>query len=255
MLLDDHEIDDNWEPPDDNSLAADGVAAYKQYQRGLHPALNKFDFDGFRFFLLDTRTRRSAREAGEAVASLFPAAEMAALKHWLQHEPGPKFVVTSSMLLPRHRRAIQNDARLAADNVSALHSDGWDGYPETLTEVLGFIAANGISQVVFLSGDEHRGCIAAVELRNDAGETLARLHSIHTAAMYAPFPFANSLDEDVVPSESFAVTFGGATYTCLVSTHRPPPGDGPTFLRLRNEFGAWRLDYEFADGAVQTIAI
>jgi hypothetical protein len=67
--------------------------------------------------------------------------------------------------------------------------------------------------------------------------------------------FAGSFDEDVVPSESFAVGFGGATYTCLVSTHRPPPGDGPTFLRVRNEFGSWRLDYEFADGAVQTLAI
>ena len=202
MLLDDHEIADNWEPPDDGVLAGKGIVAYEKYQRGLHPAHNKFDFDGFRFFLLNTRTDRSQRRVGGPAATLFKTPEMNALKSWLQNEPGPKFVVTSSMLLPRHRRAIQHDARLAADNVSALHSDGWDGYPETLHEILGFIAQHGISQVVFLSGDEHRGCIASIELRNSIGTVLARVHSIHTAAMYAPFPFANSLDEDIVPSES-----------------------------------------------------
>jgi alpha-beta hydrolase superfamily lysophospholipase len=255
MLLDDHEIGDNWEPPDDGQLATDGVAAYKKYQRGLHPALNEFSFDGFRFFLLNTRTDRTARKVGAAAGTLFGAAEMAALKSWLLNEPGPKFVVTSSMLLPRHRRAIQNDARLVPDNVSALHSDGWDGFPATLSEVLDYIAQNGISHVVFLSGDEHRGCIASIELRNSIGMVLARAHSVHTAAMYAPFPFANSLDEDIVPSESFDVTFGSTTYTCVVNAMRPPAGDGPTFLRMHQQFGTWRLDCEYADGAVQTLTL
>ena len=58
MLLDDHEIADNWEPPDDGTLAARGIVAYEKYQRGLHPAHDEFDFDGFRFFLLNTRTDR-----------------------------------------------------------------------------------------------------------------------------------------------------------------------------------------------------
>jgi hypothetical protein len=254
MLLDDHEIADNWEPPE--PLPAEARPAYEKYQRGLHPTLNKFDFDGFRFFLLDTRTERSPRKVGGPAATLFKKARMDALKLFLQNEPGPKFVVSSSMLLPRHRRAIQNDARLAADNVSALHSDGWDGYPATLAEVLGFIAKNGLQQVVFLSGDEHRGCIASIELRDSGGTVLARVHSIHTAAMYAPFPFANSPDEDIVaPSESFDVVFGGTTYTCVVNARRPPAGDGPTFLRVRNASGTWWLDYEYADGGVQTLML
>jgi len=256
MLLDDHEIEDNWEPPD--APEAEALKAYKKYQRGLHPALDQFKFDGFGFFLLNTRTDRSARKVGGTPGALFQTGQMNALKTFLQSGPsGPKFVVSSSMLLPRHRRAIQNDARLDPANVSALTSDGWDGYPATLREVLGFIAANGISQVVFLSGDEHRGCIASIELRDSGGTTvLARVHSIHTAAMYAPFPFANSLDEDVVaPTETFDVVFGGSTYKCVVNVRRPNPGDGPTFLRVRNAAGSWWLDYEYPDGAVQMLAL
>ena len=45
------------------------------------------------------------------------------------------------------------------------------------------------------------------------------------------------------------------TYTCVVNAIRPPGGDGPTFLRVRNDFGTWRLDYEYPDGAVQTLTL
>ena len=57
---------------------------------------------------------------------------MGRLQKWLLEKPAPKFVVSPAMLLPRHRRAVQRDARLDPSNLSALHSDGWDGYPNTL---------------------------------------------------------------------------------------------------------------------------
>jgi len=53
MLLDDHEIDDNWEPvsdPDEEQNQIDmklGVAAFEKYQRGSALKLEDFRFDGF----------------------------------------------------------------------------------------------------------------------------------------------------------------------------------------------------------------
>jgi cholesterol oxidase len=139
--------------------------------------------------------------------------------------------------------------------LSALHSDGWDGYPNTLREVLSYIAENEIPYVVFLSGDEHRGCIATADLLDAASKPITRVHSIHTAAMYAPYPFANGLDEDIVASETIDIVHGSGNYRCVVTVTRPPPGDGVTFLSVRQDGVAWKLDYEFADGMVQTLVL
>jgi len=166
MLLDDHEIDDNWEPvasPDEkenDDKKQDGVKAYKQYQRGKSGGLETFDFDGFHFFMLDTRTERMHRKVDGSLASanlfdsdpLDPSKTMGRLKKWLREKPAPKFVVSPAMLLPRHRRAVQRNSSLAPTNLSALHSDGWDGYPNTLREVLAYIAREKINGVVFWSG-------------------------------------------------------------------------------------------------------
>ncbi|MEY9137102.1 cholesterol oxidase [Bradyrhizobium diazoefficiens] len=262
MLLDDHEIDDNWEPiavPDDRENAGKrqkGFDAYQKYQRGMNGGLEEFDFDGFHFFLLDTRSKRSRRKAGSGLprAELFDPMTMGRLKQWLCHSPAPKFVVSPAMLLPRHRRAIQRDSGLDPSNLSALHSDGWDGYPGSLREVLAFIAEHKIQGVVFLSGDEHRGCVATAELRERSGALITRVHSIHTAAVYAPYPFANSLDEDTVASETIPIVGPGGSYCydCVVSTKRPiPAGDGATFLSIRFDGTAWQLVAEFANETIR----
>lgn len=262
MLLDDHEIDNNWEPisdPDDAANAEQatrGIDAYWKYQRGMHPELDMFDFDGFHFFMLDTRTRRSHRMVGDCLktATMVAPETMERLKLWLLLAPGPKFVLSPVMLLPRHRRAIQRDSSLSWTNLSALHSDGWDGYPNTLREVLAYIADNRIEHVVFLSGDEHRACLAKVDLCGEDG-AVTRLHSIHTAAMFAPYPFANGIDEEIVDSETIEIQSDGRAYRCIVNATRPAPGDGPTFLRVRSAGSGWELDCEFGDGAVQTLTI
>ncbi|RDL47058.1 Cholesterol oxidase [Ensifer sp. M14] len=262
MLLDDQEIDDNWEPisdPDDDDNSGNamrGIEAYRKYQRGKHAKLDMFDFDGFHFFMLDTRTQRTHRKVGDGLkaAAMFTPATMDSLKQWLLLAPGPKFVVSPAMLLPRHRRATQRDQSLSWTNLSALHSDGWDGYPNTLGEVLGYIAENRIEHVVFLSGDEHRACVATVDLFAEDG-SVTRIHSIHTAAMFAPYPFANGIDEEIVERETIEVRSGARTYRCAVNATRPVPGDGATFLRVRRAETGWELDCEFGDGAVQTLVI
>jgi pimeloyl-ACP methyl ester carboxylesterase len=268
MALDDHEIDDNWEPlaePDEqwNQKKKElGVKAFVKYQRGIKANVETFDFDGFHFFMLDTRTERTHRKIGNLEnAHLFasdpanPNNTMSRLKNWLSNAPGPKFVTSPLMLLPRHRRAVQRDASLDASNLSALHSDGWDGYPNTLREVLVHIAANKIDHVVFLSGDEHRGCVATIDLCDASGSLITRVHSVHTAAMYAPFPFANSLDEDIVTSETIDIVDGAVTYKCVVNATRPPAGDGVTFLRVSREAGVWKLDCEFAHGTLPPLTL
>ncbi|RJG40567.1 hypothetical protein D3Y55_25140 [Mesorhizobium sp. DCY119] len=269
MLLDDHEIDDNWEPisspnddPTNQEIKKAALKAFKKYQRGIKPGVETFVFDGFHFFMLDTRTKRKHRKVGNlAAARLFdsnprdPNSTMNRLKHWLSTAPAPKFVVTPAMLLPRHRRAVQRDARLHPANLSALHSDGWDGYPATLREVLGHIAENRIGGVVFLSGDEHRACIAAVDLLDAAGNPVVRLHSIHTAALFAPYPFANSAEEDILASETIIFTHKARTYRCVVNATRPAPGDGATFFSVRKAGPHWRLDCEFADGTVHPLTL
>jgi cholesterol oxidase len=262
MLLDDHEIEDNWEPQacPDNQQNADkkkyGVEAFHKYQRGISGGLESFVFDGFHFFMLDTRTERTHRKVGIlGSARLFKNDRMNRLKEWLLTSPGPKFVATPAMFLPRHRVAVQHNSALNASNLSALRSDSWDGYPNTLREVLAFIAANKIQHVVFLSGDEHRGSIAKADLLDSEDNLITRIHSIHTAAMYAPLAFANALDEDIVDKERIAIDDPQGRFTCVVEATRPPPGDGATVVFIRQTGTDWLLDYEFADGNVITLTL
>lgn len=159
-----------------------------------------------------------------------------------------------SMFLPRYRRAIQRDASLIPDNLSAPRSDGWDGYPNSLRDVLGAIAAGTIKYVVLLSGDEHLGCIATALLTEMDGTPITTVHSIHTAAMYAPYPFANGIDEDIVEQETFEFDYKAKRYHCIVDATRPAPGDGATFLHVRQDGADWKLDCEYA-GTVQTLTL
>ncbi len=261
MLLDDHEIDDNWEPvsePIDDTANANnkkaGFEAFNKYQRGMNGGLETFDFDGFHFFMLDTRTERMHRKVGPglATAELVSPGAMARFKKWLRESPPPKFVMTPSILLPRHRRAVQRDPCLKSSNLSALSSDSWDGYPNTLRDVLAYIAENNIKQVVFLSGDEHRSCVARAELCDMVGNPITTVHSVHTGAMYAPYPFANAIGEDFVLCETIDI---GGRFRCVVNAMLPTAGDGATYLSVRQQGSSWLLNCEFAGGWVRTLTL
>jgi hypothetical protein len=122
--------------------------------------------------------------------------------------------------------------------------------------VLGFIAKNNIEHVVFLSGDEHRGCVAKIQLRDKDDKLITRLHSIHTTAAYAPFPFANSLEDDFVKSETTPFVHDTVTYSFVVNANLPAARDGATLLRpWRDADNKWWLDYEYVDGGVQTLEL
>jgi hypothetical protein len=255
-MLDDHEIEDNWEPvpgdAENEARLAEGRAAYLQYQRIADPRVagadaraplwHAFDAHGVPFFMADTRTERAPRDAAlVGSAGIMSEAQLGALLDWLSQQrtnPMPKFVACPALPLPRHRRAVQGD-----HPASALRSDSWDGYPDSLSRVLGHIAKTQVRGVVFLSGDEHLSLVARATLRVDGREPVV-VHSVHSSALYAPFPFANSINDNLVADEVFRLG------ECSVEVHTrfAAPGDGFAVLRVFEEDGRWRARCRFLRG-------
>ena len=217
MMLDDHEIVDNWEHPHPANKAhakhakrlwQQGLKAYWKYQRmddrraqgsGKYSDSASFSFEHgcAAFYMLDTRSQRQYRKPGEPdAARMFSDGEMSRLQGWLlQNKSLVKFIVSPSILLPRRLDALNQGVDYAS------RSDSWEGYPSDRRELLEFIVNHQIQNVVFLSGDEHLSCLANATLQSGpAGKEKAavQIASIHASGLYAPFPFANSRAEDFV---------------------------------------------------------
>ena len=264
-LPDDHEIADNWEPggPVDPK---DGIEAYWRYERRVsrpvsaRPVWSSLVHGGLPFFLGDTRTERQGRtveqnsrtdDFGRTVqhwssARIMGDAQFKALCDWLVAPANaalPKFVATQSALLPR-RLAV------ARDPACALHSDAWDGYPRSLHDLLAYACDNNVKGLVFLSGDEHisnvvEACVT--DSRNPKNQCV--LHSVHSSALYAPYPFANAIQEDFARSETFNFPNpDSGPYCCKVNTWYPPDGDGFALLTAESVPNAgWQLKVVFHD--------
>ena len=212
MVLDDHEIEDNWEDGDDRVLGPRMVRArqfYGEYERStdtlpdIVPLWCEKPIDGFDFFFADTRTERRTRDAGNVeTAEILGAAQAEALAAWLgrgNDDGRPRFLVSSAILLPR---LLATSLRRSA----ALASDAWDGYPESLDAVLESIAARGQSNIVCLSGDAHLSCVAIAKASR--GRQTVRLHSIHCSGLYTPYPFANARADDFAGDDTFYARSG-----------------------------------------------
>ena len=264
-LPDDHEIADNWEPPHPSRRQAarlgkvqrqQALAAFWKYQRLSDASAPRgkvlarrvsFEFDHgcASFFMLDTRSQRRYRKPGEpATAGLFLDEEFERLKLWLEGSAGlVKFVVSPSAVLPRRLGALDRNI----DHVA--RSDAWEGYPGNFEAMLGFIAEKEIKNVVFLSGDEHLGCVAHAGLSIDVGgETRrARVVSIHASGLYAPFPFANAQAHDFIEgTDAFQV---GAVH-CTAAARFTSPGSLFAGLRVACDAGLPSVCVEFwVDGA------
>lgn len=262
MLMDDHEVEADWEFDDAAGRARLQAArrAYWQWQRlgdphDVPPALwTTLRHRGFDFFMGDCRSEREPRQADDlARRHIMAAAQREALQAWLLAARGrPHFVATSSMLLPRKLAT-------ACQPLAALHSDAWDGYPASLHGLLAYLCDHALDHTVFLSGDEHVGCVARVHIERlgGGGQVLgqATCHSVHTPALYAPYPFANALAEHFADDEvfGFCLPDGSALrhYRCSVRTWRPAAGDGFVLLRVaRPAQGGWvvRAGFDHAGG-------
>ncbi len=262
MLMDDHEIEADWEFDDAAGQARLQAArsAYWQWQRLGDPAQvpaalwTPLRHRGFDFFMGDCRSEREPRQADDlAQRHIMQASQRQALQDWLLAERGrPHFVATSSMLLPRKLAT-------ACQPLAALHSDAWDGYPASLHGLLAHLCDHALNHTVFLSGDEHVGCVARVHVQRLGGDgrvlAEATCHSVHTPALYAPYPFANSLAEHFADDEVFEFCLPGDAglrrYRCSVHTWRPTVGDGFVLLRVaRHAPGGWgvRAIFDHAGG-------
>lgn len=248
-MLDDHEIEDNWEPGSGSAEnLAKGRSYYLAYQRLAFPPPTspaqlwyQFDVDGFPFFMADTRTEREARAVGNiGTARIMNDKQLDGLMVWLNAQAGsdvPKFIASPASFLPRHLKATHDDQR-----AGSLRSDAWDGYPASFHALVDHIARKGIRNVVFLSGDEHISFATTALIRaRDSGNELARILSIHSSGLYAPFAFANSTLDNLARREIFP----SGDYSCEVSTEFAAPGDGFARLRVWRENGRWAVHCSF----------
>ncbi|MCY0912311.1 alkaline phosphatase D family protein [Massilia antarctica] len=263
MMLDDHEIIDNWEPLAharrvDPKLTA-GRAGYLRFQRtsALVPSLGAAQaphcletgtaLHGFAFFIADTRTERTARSAATAgSASIMSERQFTRLLDWLlvQHRADPerpKFIASPSILVPRRLRAIHG-----GPGAHCLRSDSWDGYPASMQRLLAHIGGHGIRNVVFLSGDEHLSCTATLLVQPPGAGPAVAIRSIHSSALYAPYPFANSIAEDLADSGDafdFADPAGAfpGRFDCTVEEVVYAKGDGFALVTAEQRDGRWDI--------------
>ena len=105
---------------------------------------------------------------------------MKKLRDWLvKNKDKVKFIITSSILLPR-KLALMNQA-----TDEASQSDSWDGYPTSMKWLLDTIVVGGITNTIFLSGDEHLSCVAKITLEKYGMK--AEISSVHASGLYTPY--------------------------------------------------------------------
>jgi alkaline phosphatase D len=215
MILDDHEIEDNWSQDrveKKRALFTTAISAYMNYQ-WCHSARTfkkqflyySFDWTGFPFFVLDARTQRYKDDKDirknhllglpSHDSSLYPS-QLDHLLDWLvaQQRKGnqPKFIVTSSVFVP-NAMDERNDPDADEDDLieSLLESDSWPAFPNTRQRLLKLIVDHKIQNVVFLSGDIHCSNVARISFSGAAGVDQLRAFSITSSAFYWPFQFAD----------------------------------------------------------------
>lgn len=158
MILDDHEIEDNWPAnagKSDGELYRNAMAAYELYQVSHSPAheltdngqVNRsklehywyqFSDGDIEWFVTDSRTRRNLSADDRRI--LDEAQEQALLKWLINSQARVKFVVTSVMFYPDRK---------------VLGDDAWKAFPEQRLRLLETIRTRHIKNVVFISGDVH----------------------------------------------------------------------------------------------------
>lgn len=189
MILDDHEIEDNW-PAHASSKDRHGkylyaMHAYQTYQVNHSPLLpvennqiketpNKYWYtyrDGCAdFFVMDVRTERNIK-----VKRIISLEQMKAFKNWLKSSSNSvKCVVSSVPLFPNLKDA----------------NDQWGQFVKQRNEVIDFIALNQIKKVVFLSGDIHNSYTSILEGNQ------SKIIQIISSPFYWPLPIGTGYPED-----------------------------------------------------------
>jgi len=227
MILDDHEIEDNWvqgrlKDQEKRHLFQMAISAYMSYQ-WLHCPRNydsdgevadrrgrmfyySFQCGGYPFFVMDSRTQRIRDDEDLNLEDNhllgFPAKDTAPghrgqidlLCDWLITQQAalgnrPKFVVSPSVFAPNGVETAGSTPKAIAAKCA---DDSWAAFPATRRQLLQAIVDNKVQNVIFLSGDVH--CANTAELtftHKDTGPLDLRALCVTSSAFYWPWPFAD----------------------------------------------------------------
>ena len=217
MILDDHEIEDNWTKDRLNDrhkrvLFHLAINAYMSYQWSHGPRsfgrrlFYQFDCAGYPFFVLDARTQRTKEDMedelpdnhmlGRPSTGAGGRSQLDRLLAWLEEaqktrKNAPKFIVSPSVFVPNSVSTLGSDKK-------KNRSDSWPAFPETRRAILAKILDKGIQNVVFLSGDIHCANTAEMTFTGTPEAKALRAFSITSSAFYWPFPFADGDPSDYV---------------------------------------------------------
>lgn len=163
MILDDHEIVNNYENGRGelgSTLPRIALKTYWEFQHSHNPITRgapdqyyyTFNYGDVQFFVLDARTSRIS-----ALEQMIDDKQLKNLLAWLsQHKDNPKFIVTSVPFVS----AVKNPEQ-----------DKWcdPAFKVQREKILEHILKNGIGNVVFLTGDMHTSYCADMEISDNAG--------------------------------------------------------------------------------------
>ena len=231
MILDDHEIEDNWTQDRINSdrnkrvLFNLAMGAYMSYQWSHGPRnydgrlYYSFDSCGFPFFVLDERTQRYRDDEPGLMdnhllgrPSKDPANEPGQLDYlcrWLEklkEDPRPKFIVSPSVFTPNSVVSTRGEEQKG-------RSDSWPAFPQTRRYLLNHILQHNIQNVIFLSGDIHCSNVSRITFDGSAAARKLKAFSIVSSAFYWPFWFAdgepsNYVHDSRVENDTFIIDEG-----------------------------------------------
>ncbi len=143
-------------------------------------------------FVLDCRGERRS-DSGQYIS----AEQMEWLKRELANSNARfKFIMNSVPII---------DFKDLIGEVEAL--DRWQGFPEQRTEILSHIEDNGISGVLWLSGDFHFGLIARVSPLGQVGDSMMEVLNGPTGS------FLNPMGELLVTTDQYQYTVAEWNYT------------------------------------------
>ncbi|OGB32449.1 MAG: hypothetical protein A3F78_12990 [Burkholderiales bacterium RIFCSPLOWO2_12_FULL_61_40] len=218
MVMDDHEIGDNWSNDElalgesQKVLYANARSAFGAFQRAHGPAAigpqgqdASFSMGGAAFLSLNTRIHRYRASGPLGPRSILHPQQWALLETWLEAEQRkgkhPKFIVSGSVFAPGLLRAN--------DSPSPRDIDNWQLAANERKRLLSFIAERRIDNVVFLSGDYH--CSARATIRFSHCDV--RAYALVTPPLHAPLRFANVVAAEVMANETLALNGGTAEIT------------------------------------------
>lgn len=170
MILDDHEIEDNWpasaSPRDWVEKFPAAIKAYQIYQASHSPAMPldptgrypdrdpdhlwyHFRHGCLDMFVMDVRTER--RTVGSASQRLMISPEQEqALTDWLLDGPERvKLIVSPVVMFPDNQPVFRG-------------RDAWEGFVHQRTRILDLIRRHKLPRVAFVCGDVHASLVAAV---------------------------------------------------------------------------------------------